>query len=64
MQSGMQLRLKGERLSGYSVPLTMDLEVLTLLKDVCTTAGHSTPFICFRKKYSFLPTIEYAFFLI
>ena len=46
MQSGLQLRLKGERLSGYSVILTMDIEALTLMKDVCETAGHSTHFIC------------------
>ena len=64
MQSGMQLRLKGERLSGYSVILTVDLEALTLMKDVCEVAGHSTHFICFNTKYFFLPTIEYAFFLI
>ena len=64
LQSGLQLRLKGERLSGYSVILTMDIEAVTLMKDVCESAGHSTHFICFNKKYFFSPTIEYAFFLI
>ena len=62
MTGGLQIKLKGERLSGYSVILTIEIEALTLLKDVCKTAGHSTHFFYLKRKYSFLPTIKHAFF--
>jgi len=64
MAAGLQLKMKGERLNGFSTLLTLDIEVLALLRDVCKTAGHSTHSFCSFQKYSILPTIGYVVFLI
>ena len=62
MAAGLSLKMKGERINGFGALLTFDVEVVTLLRDVVKTAGHSTPFFYFFQKYFILPTIEYVFF--
>jgi len=39
-KAGLSLAVKTDRLTGFSVPLVMDLETVSLLTDVATSAGH------------------------
>ena len=42
--AGLKVSLKTERLNGYSLPLTMDMEVITLLHELALKAGHRNTF--------------------
>ena len=44
-KAGLSLAVKTDRLTGFSVPLVMDLETVSLLTDVATSAGHSNLYI-------------------
>ena len=44
-RAGLSLAVKPDRLTGFSVPLVMDLETVSLLSDVATAAGHSNLYI-------------------
>ena len=43
---GLTLSIKSERLSGYSLPITMDLELVYLLQTLAVKAGHGNSFLC------------------
>ena len=42
--AGLKVSLKAERLNGYSIPLIMDLEIVTLLQELALKAGHCNTF--------------------
>ena len=38
--AGMTMSLKAERLNGYSMPITLDMEILALARDLSLKNGH------------------------
>ena len=64
LTAGLEIKKKGERLNGFSALLTLDIAVITLLRDVCRMTGHSTQFFCFfQKDFIFCPQLSMYFFL-
>ena len=47
--AGLKLSLKSERLNGYSLPMTMDLELIWLLQSLAVKGGHCNFFISLEK---------------
>ena len=39
-KAGLQVSMKSERLSGFSAPVVLDLDVVHLLRDVTISGGH------------------------
>ena len=39
-KAGLQMALKLDRLSGFSLPIVMDLDVISLLSDISFQGGH------------------------
>ena len=39
-KAGLQVSMKSERLSGFSMPVVLDLDVVHLLRDVTISGGH------------------------
>ena len=57
-KAGLQISMKSERLSGFSMPIVLDLDVVHLLRDVTIAGGHRNLQIFTFEK---LPTIQFHF---
>ena len=57
-KAGLQVSMKSERLSGFSMPIVIDIDVVHLLRDVTTSGGHRNLQIF---TFKILPTIQFSF---